>query len=92
MTKLVRDKVPSLTSARFVTVDRDTACSLLKHKLVEEVVEFISRPSVEELADIVEVVDALSKCLGSSLAEVLVVKEVKRVEKGGFEAGFVLVE
>ncbi|NPA96659.1 MAG: nucleoside triphosphate pyrophosphohydrolase [Crenarchaeota archaeon] len=92
MTKLVRDRIPRLCKARFVRVDRETMCSLLRYKLLEEVAEFVRSPSVEELADIVEVVDALSRCLGASLADVLVAKEVKRVERGGFEEGYVLVE
>ncbi len=88
MVKIVRDRVPLLVrGARFVLVDRATACSLLRYKLVEEVVEFLKSGSVEELADILEVVEALGRCEGVSLAELMVMKEVKRVERGASKRG-----
>lgn len=92
MTKLVRDLVPRLSPGSYVKVDRDTLCSLLEYKLVEEVVEFFSARSMEELANIVEVVEGLAKCFGRSLRDVLELRERKRVARGGFEEGYVLIE
>jgi len=92
MTKLVRDRIPLLVGGNYVKVDRKTLCSLLKYKLVEEVVEFFETSSIEELADILEVVASLAKCFGRDLHGVLEIADRKRVERGGFEEGYVLVE
>ncbi len=91
MTKLVRDRIPLLSNGIFMKIDRATVCDLLKNKLVEEVVEFFKTNSIEELVDILEVVEALARCKGVSLAELLVLKEVKKVERGGFEEGIVML-
>lgn len=67
-------------------------CELLKSKLIEEVEEFLQSNSLEELADILEVVEALGKCLGAEWGELMQIKEVKKRERGGFEEGWVMLE
>jgi len=93
--KLVRDKIPELIAreGRLVKVARVSGkelCDLLIAKLREEVEELSESLSVEEVADVLEVLEAIaSKCLGVGWEEVLRVKEIKKAERGGFEEGLV---
>ncbi len=94
--KLVRDRIPeilkengkhfSLRSAK----DKDEYVSKLKEKLTEEVNEFLDNPCVEELADIQEVLDALTHNVGATPIEVIQVKEAKARDRGAFFNGYIL--
>jgi len=57
--KLVRDKIPTVAPGAYVKCDGSERLEWLKKKLVEEALEFLIEPSVEELADVLEVVKAL---------------------------------
>ena len=95
--KLVRDKIPNIIAKNgklpiFYKVGADKYYLLLKEKLLEEVGEFLESDSVEELADILEVVYALSKermCSKKSL-EGIRLKKVK--ERGEFKEKIFLSE
>tara|TARA_R100000808_G_C2143699_1_gene151471 strand:+ start:1534 stop:1848 length:315 start_codon:yes stop_codon:yes gene_type:complete len=91
--KLVRDRIPEIieeSGKRYNchVADEDEFRGALLQKLVEEVEEFIEDPSIEELADIYEVLDALRKefRLHGSMAQQI----VKRIEKGSFENRYIL--
>ena len=94
--KLVRDKIPEILQRegkKFRVVARlrgEELVQALIDKLREEVEEFASTRSIEELADILEVVDALARQLGSSLEQVLELKRRKQLERGGFQEGIVI--
>ncbi len=88
--KLIRDKIPEIIEAdgkyckiRVLSEDEFQQC--LRAKLLEEVNEFMEFPCIEEIADIMEVLDSLSKCLGSNLATVEKKRKQKHEERGGFE-------
>lgn len=86
--KLVRDKIPEILDGKGVPYEKKVASDTeykqeLMKKLEEEIVEFKEAGSVEELADILEVVDALKKL--PDYANVLDVQKTKREERGGFE-------
>jgi predicted house-cleaning noncanonical NTP pyrophosphatase (MazG superfamily) len=91
--KLVRDKIPEILDAKGIPYEKHTAdpeeykAELVK-KLGEEVQEFSEALSAEELADVLEVVEALKK-----LPEYATVEEVrlkKRADRGGFEERIIL--
>jgi len=89
----VRDKVPEILDSKGISYEQRVASeseykSELIKKLSEEVSEFSSDLSVEELADVLEVIDALKKL--SDYMEVEKVQKKKRDEKGGFENRFIL--
>ncbi len=94
--KLVRDKIPEILEKegkRFRIVKQLQGQELLEElvrKLHEEVEEFTRCRTLEELADILEVIDALAQKLGSNLEEVLKIKERKKSERGGFTRGIVV--
>ena len=46
-----------------------------------------SEHDLEELADLLEVIEALAEQLGSSLDEIMELKQRKRSKRGGFEQG-----
>lgn len=88
--KLVRDNIPQIISqnrqkAHISTLDSDQYNIALRKKLCEEVQEYLDSEDIEELADIMEVVEALTVFRGSTLDEVLKVKEKKAAKNGKFE-------
>ncbi len=87
--KLVRDKIPEILDMKGVPYEMRIASGqefkieLIK-KLHEEVAEFVADESIEELADVLEVIAALR-----TLPEYVAVEEerlLKRTERGGFDA------
>ena len=87
--KLVRDKIPAIIQAQGKTPsirilsDAEYTAALEK-KLDEEVAEFHKDQNLEELADILEVVYALTENLGYSKEELQTLREKKAAERGGF--------
>lgn len=93
--KLVRDRIPELIVNRGAfpqlrIAPEDELHGWLLKKLKEEADEFSINPSVEELADILEVVKALAKDIGSSFDEVSKAGDAKRDSNGAFDRRFVL--
>ena len=91
--KLVRDKIPELLDSKGISYEKRIATpeeyrvELIK-KLQEEISEFIETPNSEELADIIEVVEALKKLPEFSNTEE--VRKKKLAERGGFEEKIIL--
>lgn len=91
MSKLVRDLIPDVVPAdkqhlyKFSIVNEEQYAVLLKNKLLEEVNEYLEAENKEELADILEVMDALMKLMNFDKEEVFAIQKQKREERGGFE-------
>ena len=69
--KLVRDKIPEIIAnngqkATFRVLDKTEYLTYLEKKLDEEVAEFHESKSIEELADILQVIISLTYALGSN--------------------------
>lgn len=93
--KLVRDKIPEIIkndNKKFDShiVNNETVLELLHKKLDEEVAEFHADKNLEELADILEVIFALSKKLGYTEDDLLNKRLEKREARGGFDQNIVL--
>ena len=83
--KLVRDNIPSLCKNPVTKILDDTDyAAALKQKLNEEVGEYLQDNTIEELADIIEVIEALAETQGSSLKEVMDLKQRKQSKNGAF--------
>ena len=91
--KLVRDNIPEILDAKGVSYEKRVAdeeeykVELLR-KLNEEISEFSTDGDVEELADVLEVIEALKK-----LPEYENVEEIrlrKRQKRGGFDKRIIL--
>lgn len=94
--KLVRDLIPNFFATSndgysYYTATDEEYFLLLRHKLLEEVGEFLSSNSLEELADIMEVIEALCKFLGMTPEELQKIKNEKQATRGGFNNKVILL-
>ena len=95
--KLVRDRIPAIvtnagqTAVTRVMDDFEYRQALLI-KLVEEVGEFTKERSLDELADILEVVYALAEAEGASKEELEFRRAEKARSRGGFAERVFLIE
>ena len=94
--KLVRDRIPEIIrnggeKPNVRILDKQEYLTELERKLDEETAEFHSERNLEELADILEVVYALTKAIGYSKDELLALCDQKRAIRGGFEKRIFLV-
>jgi predicted house-cleaning noncanonical NTP pyrophosphatase (MazG superfamily) len=91
--KLVRDRIPEIIGSRgdraVTRVLDDTAYrNALLAKLVEEAQEASGARAEElpdELADVLEVLQALAEALGMTWEQLLALAADKRAQRGGFE-------
>ena len=95
--KLVRDKIPKIIeeSGKTCTVETLTDekyIAMLDAKLTEELAEYQESKSLEELADLLEVMGAVVKARGYTWDELTTVRKKKREERGGFEKRILLKE
>jgi predicted house-cleaning noncanonical NTP pyrophosphatase (MazG superfamily) len=91
--KLVRDNIPEHLDSKGISYEKRIANveeykeELIK-KLDEEIKEFMEAKNSEELADIIEIVEALKKLPEFSNVEEIRIKKLN--EKGGFEKKIIL--
>ena len=95
--KLVRDKIPQIIAAsgkNCVTevLQEDAYLQKLDEKLGEELAEYQESKSLEELADLLEVMAAVVKARGYSWEELERIRARKREKRGGFEERILLIE
>lgn len=95
--KLVRDKIPEIVEASGNTcvteiLSDDAYIRALDNKLNEELAEYQQSKSLEELADLLEVMDAVVKARGYTWDDLTRVRKEKRVHRGGFDKRIFLKE
>ena len=95
--KLVRDKIPDIiaingASCQTEILDDKAYLAALNNKLTEEVSEYLKDETIEELADIIEVVYAITKAKGVTLYCLESIRENKKNERGGFDNKIFLKE
>ncbi len=96
--KLVRDRIPELIEAQGkkcevkTLSDDDEYLLELNWKLQDELTEYLESGTVEELADLVEVAQALLKLKGISKKKFEKIIAKKQAEWGGFEERIMLVK
>ena len=93
--KLVRDKIPEHLDKlnlkhKTHIADNNEYFWKLKEKLMEEVTEFIKEDTLEELADIVEVVHALAAYKNTTPKELEDIRTQKERERGAFKKRIIL--
>ena len=95
--KLIRDKIPQIIKqsgkqAIFEEVSGKKYLELLNAKLSEELQEYLDSQSIDELADLVEVVYAILDDKNISLQEFEVIRKQKVQERGAFKDRLLLRE
>lgn len=95
--KAVRDKIPEIIadSGRHYTVKilaNDEFLIELEKKLNEEVLEYQKSKSIEELADILEVVFKIAQLKGTSLESLEKIRNNKVLKCGKFEKNVFLID
>ena len=95
--KLVRDRIPEIIEASGKTCTCETLpdgqyIELLNKKLQEEVAEYLESGTVEELADIGEVMHAILDYKGIPLTEFQRIRNEKLQDRGGFKKRILLKE
>ena len=95
--KLVRDRIPEIIEADgktcvYATLSNEDYIALLDQKLNEELAEYQESKSLEELADLLEVMQAVVKARGWTLEELEQVRANKAAKRGGFEKKILLKE
>ena len=88
--KLVRDKIPNeinCTKGRkavYRIMDNDEYLKELNRKLLEEAHEFIEENDIEELADVMEVIETITKLKNIKWKELRKIQNEKKNKKGSF--------
>lgn len=99
--KLVRDNIPNIiaeggTKVTFhsVVADKDAFKEYLKDKLIEEATELSKAERIvnirEEIADVIEVIDALINLYEIPFGSIEYTIETNRSLRGSFGKGFIL--
>lgn len=95
--KLVRDRIPEIIEADgktcvWETLSDEDYLRLLDEKLNEELVEYQQSKSLEELADLLEVLGAVVTARGYTWNQLTTLRKAKRDQRGGFEKRILLKE
>lgn len=88
--KLVRDRIPEVIEkdgrkAKFKILSDKAYLTALDKKLLEEVKEYQADKSIEEMADVLEVLYAICNARGYTIDELEVKRQEKHIDRGGFE-------
>lgn len=95
--KLVRDKIPNIIKNNgeipitHIASDEEYWAKL-REKLKEEVDEFLEENNKDELADILEVIDAICDFKKIDKTELEKVRKLKKEKRGGFKEKIILDE
>ena len=95
--KLVRDRIPEIIEKdgkRCVceTLPQGQYIAMLDAKLNEELAEYQQSKSLEELADLLEVIGAVVRARGYTWEQLTDIRMKKKEERGGFEKRILLKE
>lgn len=93
--KLVRDRIPEIIEAdgrKCVTriLSDEEYIKMIDAKLDEELAEYHSDQSIEELADLVEVIHAAARARGCPIEQLESIRKEKAAKRGGFEKRILL--
>ncbi len=93
--KLVRDKIPDIIKADGETpithiAESEEYNKALISKLHEEVAEFLENPSLEEAADVLEVIQSICILKGLDISQIEEIRQKKVYKRGSFKDRIIL--
>lgn len=94
--KLVRDRIPEIIvssghQCEIRILDEEAYLDALDRKLNEELAEYQESKSMEELADLLEVMHAVARARGSSMEEIESIRIKKASKRGAFDKRILLL-
>ena len=95
--KLVRDRIPEIIESSGKTYSTEILSPeeyirMLDAKLDEELAEYHKDQTIEELADLLEVIHAAAIARGYTLVDLEQIRAEKAAKRGGFEKRILLKE
>ncbi len=95
--KAIRDKIPDIikksgNSCNVKKLSDDEFLPNLEKKLREEVEEYLESKSVEELADVIEVIYRIAELKGTPKEKLELLREEKASKRGKFNENLFLVD
>ena len=95
--KLVRDRIPEIITAsgsecKIEVLSDSDYLKMIDAKLDEELAEYRADGSIEELADLMEVIYAAAKARGYTIEELETVRVNKAQRRGAFDKKILLKE
>lgn len=92
----MRDRIPEIIRSKGAQptvriASEDELDLLMRTKIVEEAEELLTSGETEEIADLLEVIDALIQLRGFSSAKLDQLRAEKNQTRGGFRRGYVLL-
>jgi len=95
--KAIRDKIPEIIAesgkkCNVKILSDEGFLEKLEEKLTEEVLEYRESKSLEELADILEVIDRILKIKGIKKGKLEEIQIMKKDERGGFDKNLFLID
>lgn len=99
--KLIRDKIPGIIAmtgkkANTATLSDEDYINELRKKTKEELHEYLAADNdpdaLEELADLLELMHALTNVHGSTIEDVEKIREKKAEQRGGFNERVFLID
>ena len=95
--KLIRDRIPQIIESQgkiCVTevLSQEAYLKMLDEKLNEELAEYQESKSLEELADLLEVMEAVVTARGYTWQQLIATRDEKREKRGGFQDRILLKE
>ena len=95
--KIVRDRIPEIINQAgkkpvIEVVSNEMAIRGLEEKLYEELEEYMADHSLEEMADLLEVMHGILYLKGIPWDDLEAIRVKKREERGGFEQRILLKE
>ena len=90
MGKLVRDRIPEIIkndgkNPIIEILSNEDYLKELDKKLNEEVAEYQADKSIEEMADVLEVLFAICEARGHSIDDLIRARDNKNISRGGFK-------
>lgn len=95
--KLVRDRIPEIIestgkSCKTQILSREQYLQMLDEKLTEELAEYQESKTLEELADLYEVMRSVVQARGWNMEALEAVRREKYEKRGGFHRRILLLE